>query len=49
MSELASREAIVEDIRTAVRSLESSWRGSIDSSGRGWIDASGWLVAARVT
>lgn len=41
MSEHASRDAIVEDIRTAFRSLESS--------GRGWIDAVAWLVTARVT
>lgn len=35
-----TRDAILEDIRTAVNSFEAS--------GRVWIDAAAWLVTARV-
>ena len=35
-----TRDAILEDIRTALSSLESSERA--------WIDAASWLVTARV-
>lgn len=35
-----TRDAILEDIRTALSGFESS--------GRAWIDAAAWLVTARV-
>ena len=43
-----TRDAILEDIRTVLRSLASSGRGWIDFSGRAWIDAAAWLVTAGV-